>query len=159
MSMGNLLFKFLWIVLLCSFEGSARRKWWLSKPESPVVKKLRATCLHNNAHMRCLPRDIDCSERSIQVTFRPTSPAFLEQNSGLRTFPDISYWTSIRQDFEGRERERGRKRKNQLAASILWINLSQVSDLPPLQWLLQNCTHFLKNRYPLVLSRRTKGTN
>ena len=101
----------------------------------PCREKIRATCLHNNAHMRCFPRDIDCSERSIQVTFRPTNPAFLEQNSGLRTFPDISYWTSIRQDFEGRERERGRKRQKQLAASILWINLSQVSDLPPLQWL------------------------
>ena len=77
----------------------------------PCREKIRATCLHNNAHMRCLPRDIDCSERSIQVTFRPTSPAFLEQNSGLRTFPDISYWTSIRQDFEGRERERQKKKK------------------------------------------------
>ena len=75
----------------------------------PFREKIRATCLHNNAHMRCLPRDIDCSERSIQVTFRPTSPAF--QSKTLVFVPSLISLIGhqFAKTLKG-ERERGRKR-------------------------------------------------
>ena len=150
MSMGNLLFKFLWIVLLCSFEGSARRKWWLSKPESPFVKKYEQ-------HVYIIMRTwgvflviLTAVNDQFKWHFAPPTLHFLEQNSGLRTFPDI---------FEGRERERQKKKKPVGGFNPVDKSKSRKQSSPAPVAIYKNVPTFLKNRYPLVLSRRTKGTN